>query len=414
MFKKLSSQDSKVVFQNFLSLLVLRGLDFLIPLLTFPYLLKAIGVEKFGLVNFAIALCVYFSAVVQYGFSVTATRDIARNRSNEQKLSEIYSVTLSCSVFLSIVCLMAYSVIVMSFEKFRVDYELFFLTFLSVITSALFPIWFFQGIEKMKFITYFGLFSKISFLVSLFIFVKEESDYILVPLLNFVFYFISLVLSLFVISKYQKVKFKLVPINRILENLANSKDAFITQFAPNLYTNTSVFLLGIFTNNVTVGVFTAASKVIDALGSLAYVFSNAFLPFISREIKNHKMFSNIMISVGVILAVALLLLSDFIAGLLFADSAKEVVKYMEIMSICIPLIFLNLTFGNNYLMLVDKEAYFKKVVLYTSLLSLSLTFPVVYYFGIYGSIFSLIFTRMVIFIWVYPVYRTDWKKRLDA
>lgn len=98
--KLTNTENKKRLLANFASLIVLRGFQFLIPLITLPYLVRTIGLEKFGLINFALALGLYFGAVVQYGFGVTATREIARNRDDPEKLSQIYSATLFYRLYL--------------------------------------------------------------------------------------------------------------------------------------------------------------------------------------------------------------------------------------------------------------------------------------------------------------------------
>ena len=104
----------KRLISNFVALLVLRGFNFLIPLITLPYLVRVIGLENFGLVNFSLSLGLYFGAIIQFGFGVTATREIARNRDDSIKLAQIYSTTLTASILLAIVSAILFTLIVLS------------------------------------------------------------------------------------------------------------------------------------------------------------------------------------------------------------------------------------------------------------------------------------------------------------
>lgn len=97
-----SSNNKMSLISNFTSLLVLRGFQFITPLITLPYLVKTIGIKNFGLVNFAISLGLYFGTIIQFGFSITATREIARYRDDNIKLAQIYSATLAASIFLAL------------------------------------------------------------------------------------------------------------------------------------------------------------------------------------------------------------------------------------------------------------------------------------------------------------------------
>lgn len=408
-YAKLKHGDVRKLLKNLLSLAVLRGFDFLIPLITFPYIISKIGIDKFGLISFSLSLCVYFGAIIQYGFSLTGTRDIARSKSDLFELERIYSNIIWTTTFLFVVCLIFFSILVLFIPKFN-DYSLlYFVTFLSISLRSLFPIWFFQGVEEMKYITYLGLLSKLLFVVCLFIFVKTEQDFLFIPILNSVSAGVLLLSSVYLIRWKFSVSLRAPKFAYISKQLKHGRYAFINQFAPNLYSNSAIFLLGIFTNTNVVGVFTAASKVIDVAGSVAYIFSNAFLPYISRKIETHKSFMRIMLAVALTLCTFLFLCSDLIVSFLYGEKIEspEISFYLKLLTPAIALIFLQLTLSTNFLMLVGQERLVKNITLSVSVFSLLYTFPAIYFFGGYGAVFTLIFTRVIMssfYIYGYKSY----------
>ncbi len=88
MFK---SQKVKTLFSNFISLSVLKGLNLILPLLTIPYLLGVIWVEKYGILAFVNAIVLYFQIVIEYGFNSTATRDISVFSSDKKKVEQLFN-----------------------------------------------------------------------------------------------------------------------------------------------------------------------------------------------------------------------------------------------------------------------------------------------------------------------------------
>jgi len=388
-----------------MSLLVLRGFQFVIPLITLPYLVRTVGIEKFGLVNYALSLGLYFGALIQFGFGITASREIARHREDTDSLSCIYSVTLSCSILLALLGSSIYALIVMSIESFRNFSDLYLFTLIFVVFQSIFPYWFFQGVEKMKFITFLSLGTSLMNLLGLLIFVKDENDYILIPLLNAAASLVTFLFAVTVIRTQFKVQYKRPSIQEIKATLGDGWYAFIAQFVPNIYTNTVTFLLGVFANTTTVGVFVAATKITDAAASLVYVFSDTFLPFLSRHIDKHKLFQKLMILIGLGVAIVVFFGAEIIASLMYGDADKEVVTYIELLSLAIPMIFIQVTFGKNYLMLVGQEATYKNILLLFSSLSLTYSIPLIYAYGAWGSIFTLIFTRVLISVFSYKAYR---------
>ncbi len=372
-----------------MSLSVLRGFQFLIPLITLPYLVRTIGIENFGLVNFALSLGLYFGAIIQFGFGITATREIARHRDDPNKLAKIYSVTLSASVILALISAIFFSLIVLSVEKFNAYLSLYLFTLAFVVFQSLFPIWFFQGMEKMKYITFLSLGTSLIYLVSLFLFIKHEEDFFLVPLLQAIAAMIMFVLAIVVIHKQFKISFKTPQWVEIKIAYQEGRHAFIVQLAPNLYNNSAVFLLGLFTNNTVVGLYTAATKVIEVLMSFGMILTSTFLPYLSRTLNKHNAFIYLMVTSGALLTIFAIVFSGFIVNLLYGESNSIVSQYILLLSPWILLIFTRNALGVNYLMLTGYEKEYKNIILYSSITSFLMALILIPYFEIMGAIASV-------------------------
>lgn len=402
--KLTNTENKKRLLANFSSLVVLRGFQFLIPLITLPYLVRTIGLEKFGLINFALSLGMYFGAIIQFGFGITATREIARHRDDPIKLAQIYSATLTASLIFAAISAILFTLIVISFDKFNSYLNLYFFTLAFIVLQSLFPIWFFQGMEKMKYITFLSLGTSVMYLISLFSFVKQQDDFVLVPLLHAIAALITLILAIALIRKQFKVKFTTPQWQEIKAIYQNGHHAFISQLAPNLYNNSAVFLLGMFTNNSVVGLYTAATKVIDAVISFAYILSNTFLPYLSRNLARHKLFQKIMLVSGLVLTLVTFIFAEWITRFLFSAENIEVASYIQYLTICILLLFVTMTYGTNYLMLIGKDRIVKNIALYTSISFFIIALVLIPTFGIWGAIAVLIGARATMALLQYRYY----------
>ena len=89
--KIITAKDKKVILRNFLSLSSLQGINYLLPLIILPYLIRVIGPAKFGLIAFAQAFVQYFMILTDYGFSLSATRKISLCRADKKEVCAIFS-----------------------------------------------------------------------------------------------------------------------------------------------------------------------------------------------------------------------------------------------------------------------------------------------------------------------------------
>ena len=170
---KFKEKDARQVFENFISLSFLQGANYILPLITLPYLVRVLESDKYGLIMFAQAFIQYFVVITEYGFNLSATRLISLNRDNNTKISDIFFSVIFIKIFFMILSLFVISAIVFLISRFTADKEIYFLTFGIVIGNVLFPVWFFQGIEKMKYITVLHVLAKAIFTVLIFLFVKK-------------------------------------------------------------------------------------------------------------------------------------------------------------------------------------------------------------------------------------------------
>ena len=90
------------VAQNTLSLYVVQFANMFLPLLLIPYLARVLLPESFGLYVFFYSLSVWIYAFIEYGFNLSATREISRERDNKQRVAEIAANVIGGQVILAI------------------------------------------------------------------------------------------------------------------------------------------------------------------------------------------------------------------------------------------------------------------------------------------------------------------------
>lgn len=264
-----------------MSLSVLQAANYILPLITVPYLVRVLGPEKFGLVAFAQAFAQYFVMFIDYGFNFSATREIALHRRDSHRLSEIFSSVIFAKLILAAAAVLIFVVIVSTFGKFRQDALLYAVAFSVIIGNLMFFQWFFQGMEKMKYITLLNITTKVVFVLLIFYFVKRESDYVLTALFYSLGFIFSGLISIYVVCRHFSVKLVIPSIKAIKREFINGYYIFITAIASSLYTTGNIFILGMLTNNIIVGYYSAGEKLVKAVQALFNPISQSIFPHIS-------------------------------------------------------------------------------------------------------------------------------------
>lgn len=389
---KLKSKDGKALLENFFSLSALQLIGMLLPLITLPYVLSTIGFEKYGIIVFASSLIAYFQSLTDFSFKVTAVRDVAIFKNSLSKLNLIYSkVIIIKSIFL-ILSLSLITLIVFLYPPFS-EYSLIYgLSMLMLVGYTLFPEWFFQGIEKMRYITYLNLGIKVFFTLCIFIFIRREEDYWKYPLLQSLgFIGAGIVGQLMLIYKY-KLKLVWLPIRIIKRTIINNFPLFVNQFVPTLYNNTSTFLLGLMGTKSMVGIYQALLTIVNLAITLIGILSRVFFPYLNRKKSNFPQYKKMMLSVVFMLSILILATHKLVFWYL---NITYDYAFLILLILTIGLIGYTLSniFGLNYFIVHRQDKLVMKNTIRASLIGFALAFPLTYFFGIIGAAITLSFSR---------------------
>ncbi|MEP2297382.1 oligosaccharide flippase family protein, partial [Algoriphagus sp.] len=268
---------------NIFNLLLLQGINYIMPLVTFPYLVKVLGVEQYGILAFSLAVTSYFVLITDYGFNLSATRQVSIYRYDQQKINEIFGSVLIIKLLLMIACFCLMICLIFSIEKFNDIQNLLFLSFGMVFGQILFPIWLFQGMEKMKYITYLSVVAKLIFTVGIFLFVKGENDIWLVPLLNSSGLILVGVFSLVLVIRQFDIKFYIPDRHSLYFYFKDGWNLFTSNLAILGYKNNSMLILAFYLDSTNLGFYSIGKKIFEAINGLNVVMSQAFFPSVSKS-----------------------------------------------------------------------------------------------------------------------------------
>lgn len=282
------------------------------------------------------------------------------------------------------------------FDKYNQSFSVFYFSFLAVLVTGFFPDWFFQGIEKMKFITLLNLSSRLIFTIAIFVFIKSPNDYILVPLIGAIGGMVAMAGAWWIIFVKMKLCFVRQTTSEIKKTIKESAPLFLNSLFPTLYNNTSAFLLGLLGTPAQLAYYGAAQRIVESLGTSAVrILSQAFFPFLNVRKGQSKAVVKVFFFTGLVLAVFFIVSAPLIVKYLFTPDFEQSVWLIRIVGFSVLFFAINESYGINYLLVNRKDKLLMQISMVVSLIGLSLAFPLILLFKHWGAAFTILFSRML-------------------
>lgn len=377
-------KNQKKLIENFSYLSALHLFNLIIPLIIYPYIIRVLGKETYGLVVFAQAIVSYLVLLVGYGFNITGAMEVSVHREDNLKLTEILSsIFIIKIVFLLISFLFLY--LILFFIPVSKGYEsLFYMSMWFCLYDIIFPGWYFQGIEQMKWITYISLIMRLSFVGLIFVFIKKQSDFLLVPILNGVGSIIAGSVALFIIYKKHKIKFKFQSFKTLKYYFQNASPIFLSNISSSAITSTTKVIVGIYLGMAETAYFDLADKITNILKTPQFIFSQIVLPKITREknisyvkkLRNYSIFLNIII-IGLVYI--------FINNIIFILGGKQMIPARDtvmIILLTVPFSALMSVYGVQMLIPFGFSKLYTKIIFASGLIYILQLAMLKYSFGI--------------------------------
>lgn len=399
------------------ALYVLHGANYILPLITLPYLLRVLGAENFGRIAFAQALIAYFVVLSNYGFNLSATRRVAQIRDDPGKLSRFIFSVMFIKTCLMLVGFLTVLGIVCTVPGWREDSGLYLVTFLTVLGGVIFPVWLFQGLERMRHITILSLSARLVTVVAIFVFVTESQDYWLAAGIQASAGVLSGLAALIVIPRMVALTWELPSWTEIREALSDGWDLFVSNVAINLYSSSNVFILGILASPVAVGYFAAADKLVRAVAGLLSPLSQALFPHVAgvaaRNFKEAIGINRRLLWLQGSLTFGVSVLLIFVAGpvvlILFGAELEASIALVQVMAFLPFIIGVSNVLGIQTMLNFGMNKAFSQILILSGIINLILLFSLVPQFDAMGAAFSVVISELfVTFAMAIVLWRTGY------
>lgn len=389
---------------GFLSLSQLA--NYVLPLITIPYITRVVGPENYGLIEFAGTVMLYFTAVVIYGFTYSSTRRIAANPRDPRHVNRIFITTLQSRLFLLAVSALIFVPLLLAVPQFYEHRLLFLYAFPIVIGWALYPDFLFQGLQKLAVIALANTGIKVLAAVLIFTLLREKSDYYLVVGINAVAQISAALATLFYARRvlpelhWQSPRWLLIK-----AYLKSGWYMFLSLFFVRVSSFGTLLFLGFLLSELKMGYYAAAVKLIFVAQSFMLMpFSGALFPYLANQLKldpalflkAHRRFMLFLTAICLIASIGLYAFHSFFIHLIFGQAYAPAERLLQIMSPIIALSAISHFAMKQGLMVLREDRLHLYLVVFTGLLSTAINLALIKLFDLEGAAWARLSVEMLL------------------
>lgn len=395
--------------KNIGALYFIQIANYVLPLLSIPYLIRTIGIANFGLLAFSAALVQYFVVLTDYGFSLSASRKASVLRDDFDALSaHVSSVYLIKFAFMFISALLL-AIVVFFVKDYWENWPVYFATFILVIGNVLYPGWLYQGLERMTTITVMNVTAKAISVAAIFIFISGPEDVLLAAIFQSAGTLIAGIIGILAMRKLcPEVRFIWPGMSGIIDSLHDGWHIFVSQLSAILINGSNIFLLGVLQGPSAVGQYAVAEKIIKAANNGQVPVCNAIYPRVSHlfakspddAIALLRKATKIMLPLMLLGSSIIFVFADYIVLLVTGSDDPEIALMLKILAIIPTSVFLDNIFGTQILLNIGKKSKFLNAVLVSGVFSIATALLIVPKLGPVGSAITYLSAQLIMLLLV--------------
>lgn len=400
-------KNHRSVVESFFSLSILNGIVLLFPLLTMPYILRVVGPERYGVYGFIYILVQYVLVFNNYGFDFSATKEISQHRDDKVYVNRVFNAVIVCRLLLFLVASVVFFLLSFWLMPTAVERWMFLGGLVLVLGNTFVPVWLFQGLEKMRYLTIVNVLGKSLFLVLVFVAVRKPEHYVFLPLIDGVGYLAAGVLSMAIAHWQFGIRFGMPSWPDVKEQFRSGAAIFGSTLGMTLYRKSNIFLLRFFVGDAALGIYTAAEKIITGLQSVVSPISQALFPHLGRSFVGRSDRENVhtlvkvsryMMPLFCLFSVFVVVFSDFLIRILCGSAFMEARSLLRVLSPVLVLGGMNYILGIVGLVNLNRSKFFFVGVLLAGIVSVAWVLCMAPVLGVMAGAWAMTISEGILFV----------------
>ena len=389
--------------RNLFSLGVADILNKLLPLITFPYVVRVMGPEAFGTANFGLAYVSFFLILVDFGLNIYAVREISVLKvQGMARLRGFINEIFTAKMLLLVVTLIFYFTITSAFP-FSFEKKMVIYLFGSMLVYHAFDFqWLLQGTENLGPYSVGSIISNIIKIGAIFIFVHSPDDLLIyVMIVAASSFIIILVESLYLFHAGMRIRTSIS--KNVYKHMIRAFPLAVSIISIMIYTRSDTLMLSFLKDDSIVGIYNAGYYIVFGALSLLTMVNTVFFPVISKTVnscgigKRYQIISmRIMLLVGFSLFIFFFIFSREALDIILGDQYERTLDSFRILIFIVPLIALSYIFGGQILLSRGKFKTYSLIILSGGVLNIILNFILIPLLSEVGAAAATLVTEMMV------------------
>ncbi len=377
---RLLSMLKHPVSQNAAALYAVQIVLTLLPLATIPYLARVLGPAELGRVVYAQTFSFLAGILIEYGFALSATRQIAQKRDDKEAIADIAAGVFGAKMMLiagtTAMTLIAAFVV----PEFRADPRYAIFAWAMAIAQGFAPIWFFQGLERLRPTAIIEVTVRVSAAISIILFVNGRADGLLVM-------WIWTGSSVAILAVLLTMMYCHIPARR--PRLPMSKAAlkagwalFLATVAVSLYTTATVLLLGLVVTSAQLAMFASVERITRASLRTIAPLVGATYPRVSylvssgddaRAQRLATFTLLVQTGIGVVIAAVMILFAPTVVAVVLGPHYAPAVPLMRTLALLVPFVSISAAIWSLWLLPHGLDRHAARLLIFPAAANLILT-----------------------------------------
>jgi PST family polysaccharide transporter len=378
---------------NALSLYAVQGLNFLVPLLLLPYLLRTLSAESYGSIVFAQSLLGYGIIVTEFGFNLTAARDISVARHDPGAVARIYWTTTAAKTLLMLAATLVTALVVLATPVFRHQWPVFAASALLLLGNVAFPQWYFQGEERLREVALLQVVAKCLIAASAVLLVRSPGDTLIAAIILSAPQLACAAVAVCLRKRVAPAQFYRPTLTDITAALRGSAPMFAAIISTTLYLHTNTVVLGLVSGDRAVALYSLGGKLMSAVQSVSFPLTQALFPRASYLFSRQpdqawdllRRIARLLLPALCGAALVLALFAHDLVRLLGGPSYAEAASVVQIMAPVPVLVAIATILSQTVMVNVGLTKHLAPIYVAVGVLNLALLFPLTSRFGANGA-----------------------------